>query len=76
MDILVVGGGFSGTILAVHLLRQSPSLSIAVMERDALPGRGLAYSSPHKFHLLNVPAGEMSALPEAPDDFLRWARVH
>ena len=63
-------------MVAVHLLRESPSLSIAVVDRGPLPGRGLAYSSPHKFHLLNVPAGEMSAFPEEPHDFLRWARVH
>jgi uncharacterized NAD(P)/FAD-binding protein YdhS len=76
VDILIVGGGFSGAMLAVHLLHQSSSLSVAVIDRGALPGRGLAYSSPRKFHLLNVPAGEMSAFPDAPDDFLRWARVH
>ena len=75
-DILIVGGGFSGTMLAIHLLRMSPSLSVAIVDRGAQPGRGLAYSSPHRFHLLNVPAGEMSAWPDAPDDFLRWARVH
>jgi uncharacterized NAD(P)/FAD-binding protein YdhS len=75
-DVLVVGGGFSGTMLAVHLLRNSSFLSVAVVDRGALPGRGLAYSSPHRFHLLNVPAGEMSAWPHAPDDFLRWARTH
>lgn len=73
-DVLIVGGGFSGTMLAVHLLRQS--LSVAVVDRGELPGRGLAYSSPHRFHLLNVPAGEMSAWPDVPDDFLRWARIH
>jgi uncharacterized NAD(P)/FAD-binding protein YdhS len=75
-DVLIVGGGFSGTMLAVHLLRNSTSLSVAIVDRGTLPGRGLAYSSPHRFHLLNVPAGEMSAWPDAPDDFLRWARTH
>jgi len=75
-DILIIGGGFSGTLLAIHLLRRSPSLSLTVMERGLLPGRGLAYTSPHKFHLLNVPAGEMSAFADVPDDFLRWARIH
>jgi len=59
-DILIIGGGFSGTMLAVHLL-QDTDLSIAVIDRGTLPGRGLAYGSPHQFHLLNVPAGEMSA---------------
>ena len=75
-DVLIVGGGFSGTMLAVHLLRNSSSLSVAIVDRGALAGRGLAYSSPHRFHLLNVPAGEMSAWPDAPDDFLGWARIH
>ena len=75
-DIGIIGGGFSGTMLAVHLLRQSKELSIAVVEPRHLPGRGLAYSSPHRFHLLNVPAGEMSAFPDLPDDFLRWARTN
>jgi uncharacterized NAD(P)/FAD-binding protein YdhS len=74
-DVLIIGGGFSGTMLAVHVLRSaSTSLSVAVVDRGTLPGRGLAYSSPHRFHLLNVPAGEMSAWPDAPDDFLFWAR--
>jgi uncharacterized NAD(P)/FAD-binding protein YdhS len=75
-DVLIIGGGFSGAMLAVHLLRNSSSLSVALVDRGALPGRGLAYGSPHRFHLLNVPAGEMSAWPDAPDDFLRWARTH
>jgi uncharacterized NAD(P)/FAD-binding protein YdhS len=75
-DIVIVGGGFSGTMLAVHLLRASEHLSIAVLEPRNLPGRGLAYSSPHRFHLLNVPAGEMSAFPDLPDDFLHWARTN
>jgi uncharacterized NAD(P)/FAD-binding protein YdhS len=74
-DILIIGGGFSGTMLAVHLLRHS-GLCIGVVDRGTLPGRGLAYGSPHQFHLLNVPAGEMSAWPDAPGDFLRWARIH
>ncbi len=76
VDVLMVGGGFSGTMLAVHLLRNSSSLSVAVVDRGTLPGRGLAYSTPHRFHLLNEPAGEMSAWPNAPNDFLSWARIH
>jgi uncharacterized NAD(P)/FAD-binding protein YdhS len=74
-DVLIVGGGFSGTMLAVHLLRDT-DLSMALIDRGTLPGRGLAYGSPHRFHLLNVPAGEMSAWSDRPEDFLRWARIH
>ena len=73
VDVLIVGGGFCGAMLAVHLLR-STSLSLAVVDRSGWPGRGLAYSTPHKFHLLNVPAGQMSAFPDEPDHFLRWAQ--
>jgi len=54
-DVLIVGGGFSGTMLAVHLLRESSTLSIVVMDRGSLPGRGLAYGSLHRFHLLVFP---------------------
>jgi uncharacterized NAD(P)/FAD-binding protein YdhS len=75
-SVVVVGGGFSGTMLAVNLLRRVPSLSVAVLEKGLLPGRGLAYGTKYDCHLLNVPAGNMSALPEAPDHFLRWARAN
>jgi uncharacterized NAD(P)/FAD-binding protein YdhS len=63
-------------MLAANLLRRVPSLSVAVVDKGSLPGRGLAYSTKYDCHLLNVPAGNMSALPEAPDDFLRWARAN
>ena len=75
-DVLIVGGGFSGTLVATHLLRQRAGLSVGVIERSGQPGRGLAYSSPQRFHLLNVPAGKMSALPGDPEHFLCWARTH
>lgn len=75
-DVLIVGGGFSGTMLAVQLLRQSSGLSIGIVDRGSSPGRGLAYCSPYRFHLLNIPAGEMSALPDDADSFVRWARIH
>jgi uncharacterized NAD(P)/FAD-binding protein YdhS len=74
IDVLIVGGGFSGTMLAVHLLRRTTSLSVAVLDQNSLPGRGRAYRSPHRFHLLNVPAGQMGAFPDDPEDFLRWAK--
>ncbi|MBI3478487.1 MAG: FAD/NAD(P)-binding protein [Acidobacteria bacterium] len=74
LDVLIIGGGFSGTMVATHLLRRRQGLLIGVLERKSQPGRGLAYSSPHRFHLLNVPAAKMSALPEDPGHFLRWAQ--
>jgi uncharacterized NAD(P)/FAD-binding protein YdhS len=75
-SVVIVGGGFSGTMLAVQLLRQSPTLSVAVIDKGSAPSRGLAYSTEFDCHLLNVPASNMSALPEESDHFLRWARAN
>ena len=35
VNVLIVGGGFTGTMLAVQLLRRSPVLSVAVVAIDA-----------------------------------------
>jgi uncharacterized NAD(P)/FAD-binding protein YdhS len=63
-------------MLAVQLLRRAPALSVAVIDKGSIPGRGLAYSTQFDCHLLNVPAGNMSAFPQEPDHFLRWARAN
>jgi uncharacterized NAD(P)/FAD-binding protein YdhS/flavin reductase (DIM6/NTAB) family NADH-FMN oxidoreductase RutF len=74
--VAIVGGGFSGALTAVQLLRRSRStpIRISIVERRRSVGRGLAYSTPCLAHKLNVPAGQMSAFPEEPDHFLRWVR--
>jgi uncharacterized NAD(P)/FAD-binding protein YdhS len=75
--IVVVGGGFSGSITAAQILRHAGrarvNLHVAVVERRGSIGEGLAYSTREDSHLLNVPAGRMSAWPDEPDDFVRWA---
>ena len=76
VDVAIIGGGFSGTVLAVQLLRRSPGLTIGVIDKSSIPGRGLAYSTQYNCHLLNVPAGNMSALQDDPNHFLRWARAN
>jgi uncharacterized NAD(P)/FAD-binding protein YdhS len=63
-------------MLAANLLRRVPNLSVAVLDKAPLPGRGLAYGTKYDCHLLNVPAGNMSALPEEPEHFLVWARAN
>jgi uncharacterized NAD(P)/FAD-binding protein YdhS len=73
--LAIIGGGFSGTILAAQLVRHSdPSVSIVVIEKSGLPGRGVAYGTDSNAHLLNVPAKDMSAFPDDPEHFLRWAK--
>lgn len=73
--VAVIGGGFSGTILAAQLVRHTdPCFSIVVIEKSGLPGRGAAYGTDCNAHLLNVPAKDMSAFSDDPDHFLRWAK--
>src|SRR5258708_34930691 len=75
ITIAIIGGGFSGTILAAHLLRRSnPLFSVVVVEKTSSAGRGLAYGTACRSLLLNVRARNMSALADDPHHFLRWAQ--
>ncbi|HEY8540438.1 MAG TPA: FAD/NAD(P)-binding protein [Steroidobacteraceae bacterium] len=73
--ITIVGGGFSGTALASHLLEQTwrGPTRIVLIERDKAIGRGVAYVQRRHPFLLNVPASRMSATSKAPLEFLRFA---
>jgi uncharacterized NAD(P)/FAD-binding protein YdhS len=71
--VAIIGGGFSGALLAINLLRHDGPRA-TLIERRPYPGRGTAYSTVHPEHLLNVRAGNMSAFPDAPDDFAEWLR--
>lgn len=74
IDVAIVGGGFSGTLLAVNLVRhEGPRATL--FERASRPGTGLAYSTASQAHLLNVRAANMSALPDDPGHFARWAEA-
>jgi uncharacterized NAD(P)/FAD-binding protein YdhS len=73
----VVGGGFSGLLTTYHLLKNSEQpLEVLLFNSGYPTGQGIAYSTKDEIHLLNVPAGKMSALPEDPDHFLRWLNNH
>jgi len=73
VDVAIVGGGASGTLVAVQLLRQAPGpWRIALIERSGALARGLAYGPAEPCHLLNVPAGGMSAFPDDAGHFVRW----
>lgn len=75
--VVVVGAGFSGTLAVVHLLaRAVPATThVVLVEQSGTFGRGLAYAHDDDNLLLNVPAGNMSALPDAPDHFLDFCRT-
>ncbi|WP_241630581.1 FAD-dependent oxidoreductase, partial [Rosenbergiella nectarea] len=53
-QIVIVGGGFSGTALAIQLLRQNDDqVAITLIEpRDDL-GEGVAYSTQDPAHRIN-----------------------
>jgi uncharacterized NAD(P)/FAD-binding protein YdhS len=74
-DVAIIGAGFSGTMVAVHLARLSKgTLRIALVERGGEAGRGIAYGTADPLHLLNVRAGNMGAFPDRIDDFHAWLR--
>jgi uncharacterized NAD(P)/FAD-binding protein YdhS len=78
-DICIVGGGFSGCMVAANLMRLARGhrapLRVHLIERRDELGRGAAYATRDPVHLLNVPAKGMSAWVASPDDFLSWVRL-
>jgi uncharacterized NAD(P)/FAD-binding protein YdhS len=74
--VAIIGGGFSGTMVAVHLARSAPKSRVLLFDRSGAFGRGVAYGTDDGRHLLNVPAGKISAFAEEPDHFLEWLQRH
>jgi uncharacterized NAD(P)/FAD-binding protein YdhS len=72
-DIAIVGGGYSGSVLALHLARRLGSGStVTVIEPRAEWGAGLAYSTLEDDHKINVPADRMGVSAEPIDRFNIW----
>jgi len=57
--VAIVGGGFSGTLLALKLTALRPLWKVLLIDPAVRPGRGLAYGACEPYHLLNVPAHRM-----------------
>jgi len=75
LPIAIVGGGFSGTLTAIHLAKRLPDVPIILFEEASEAGPGLAYAATAGEPLLNVVAGGMSAFKEEPDHFRKFAGV-
>ena len=74
-NIGIIGAGFTGALLALHLLRRCGDQDrIFLIEKARRFGAGLAYATGNAHHLLNVRAGNMSAFSAEPDHFVDWLR--
>ncbi|WP_300239857.1 FAD/NAD(P)-binding protein [Pseudomonas sp.] len=75
-EILIVGGGLSGALLAAQLLRLPGRRRMLVIEPRSELGRGEAYSAVELGHTLNGNAARMSVDPDNADDLTHWLTQH
>ncbi|RMH87931.1 pyridine nucleotide-disulfide oxidoreductase [Lysobacter pythonis] len=68
-DFAIIGGGATGVLLALALLPRAAAGQRVALIEPGTPGQGVAYATGDAAHLLNVPAGNMSAFAARPDDF-------
>src|SRR3954454_13426333 len=74
-DVAVVGAGASGTLTAIHLMAsRAHDLTVTLHDASGEVGKGLAYATTDRRHLLNVRSRHMSAFPDIPSDLVEWAR--
>jgi uncharacterized NAD(P)/FAD-binding protein YdhS len=74
MNIAVIGGGLSGTLLTYYLLEEDAiPMTIFLFEKDYQQfGRGIAYRSSNDGQLLNVPASKMNFYGQQEGTFYQW----
>jgi len=73
LPVAIVGGGFSGTMVAAQLARKG--IDSVLIDGSGRAGHGIAYSTQEPAHVLNVRAEVMSAWPEDLDHFVRFAEA-
>jgi uncharacterized NAD(P)/FAD-binding protein YdhS len=71
--VAIVGGGFSGTMVAANLARLG--IASVIIEASGRAGLGNAYSTTEPAHLLNIRAHNMGAWAEDPGDFVTREKV-
>lgn len=75
--LAIIGAGFSGTVAAVNFLNNSPrGATLVVINRSGQMAKGLAYGTNSPAHLLNVPAGNMTAVVGDPDSYVNFCQRH
>jgi uncharacterized NAD(P)/FAD-binding protein YdhS len=73
LPVAIVGGGFSGTMVAAHLARKG--IESVLIDGAGRAGHGVAYSTREPAHVLNVRAEVMSAWAHDLDHFVRVAEA-
>jgi len=73
--IAIVGGGFAGSMTAVHLMQQADcQLNIIIINNRFPLVKGIAYATHYAEHLLNVPVSSISAFSKHAEHFFNWLR--
>ena len=73
LPVAIVGGGFSGTMVAAQLARKG--IECVLIDGSGRAGHGVAYSTKEPAHVLNVRAEVMSAWPEDLEHFVKVAEA-
>jgi uncharacterized NAD(P)/FAD-binding protein YdhS len=75
--VIIIGGGLSGSLLAMQLARSPGGSEVVLIEKNPeFLGRGVAYQYDFTHQPLNVVAGGMSLFPDKPLDFVRWLEAN
>jgi uncharacterized NAD(P)/FAD-binding protein YdhS len=73
LRLIVIGGGFTGAVFAIHAMRAAARpLEIVVVEPSPELGRGIAYGTQGEAHRINVPSDRMGLSKEDPTEATRW----
>jgi uncharacterized NAD(P)/FAD-binding protein YdhS len=71
--IAIVGGGYIGSVAAIHLSRSArQSLEIVIVEPSEVLGGGIAFSAKDPDHRLNAPTRIHFLYPENTESFTEW----
>lgn len=75
-QIAIIGGGASGILAAIHILRATKgSVVLSIYDPAQELGAGLAYGTTAQEHILNVPADKMSCDERDPLSFVNWLKA-
>lgn len=72
--ITIIGGGASGSLLLINMLKYYDDSDIVIkwIEQSGEFGIGVAYSTDKDYHILNVPANSMGLYHDYANDFFEW----